>query len=162
MHSTQVSGRGGGAGEAHPLFLFFFSSPLSRIAFIYFNPGLLLRGAPGQVLGLQEKAGTGSLVLGNSEVWTKVSFRHTQTLSWHSANSLGPISKSCRATPQRCRNQETPSASPALQGQRRVMGWGNCLLRSVFFQFPSQNENANSGQAELLVFGSEFSLSGML
>lgn len=51
LHSTQVYGRGGGAGEAHPLFLLFsfFFSPFSRIVFIYLNPALLLGGAHSQL-----------------------------------------------------------------------------------------------------------------
>lgn len=151
--------------ERHILYAFIFFPPLSAELHLFsFNPGLLLRGAPGRVLGmgLQGKAGTGSLVLGISEVWTKGTIQAHPVPVLALRNSLGPISESCHATPQHCRNQETPSASPALQGQRSVMGWGNCLLRSVFFQFPSQNENANPGQAELPGFGNELSLSGML
>lgn len=45
LHSTQVSGRGGGTGEAHSLFFFFFSLFPFQQNCIYLEPVLLLREA---------------------------------------------------------------------------------------------------------------------
>lgn len=91
--------------ERHSLYSFYFFPPLSRIAFIYLNRVLLLRGARSSPGPADGAVGMGLLIFW---VTQKVSSRCTQTPSWQICHSLGLTSKKAAPRWRHCCSKWCP------------------------------------------------------